>query len=75
MRPNEAFYVTSLTAPASRVTVSMPVPVRGGDRIRLLGWRGGPLAWSRDAGGRLVIEVPAAARDSGSYAWVFRIGR
>jgi alpha-L-fucosidase len=75
VRPNEAFYVTSLTAPGSTVTVSMPVPVRDGDRIRLLGWRGGPLSWSRDAGGRLVIEVPAAARDSGSYAWVFRIGR
>jgi alpha-L-fucosidase len=75
VRPNEAFYVTSLTAPGGTVTVSMPVPVRDGDRIRLLGWRGGPLAWHRDTAGRLVVEVPAAARDSGRYAWVFRIGR
>jgi alpha-L-fucosidase len=72
VKQDEAFYVISLTAPGSQVTVDAPVPVRPQDRITLLGYRGGPLSWSR-SGGALVIDVPAAARATGQYAWVFKI--
>lgn len=67
---NKAFYISSLTAPGSQVTVHAPVPVADGDRISLLGY--GPLHSSRNAAGELVIDVPAAARDAGRYVWVFR---
>jgi alpha-L-fucosidase len=73
VRPNEAFYISSLTAPASTLTVDMPVPIRAGDRITMLGYRGGPLRWSKSPSGALVIEVPPAARDAGRYAWVFKV--
>jgi alpha-L-fucosidase len=72
--PNKAFYVCSLTAPGSQLTVRSPVPIRQGDRIRMLGYHGGPLHWSHDSTGALVIDVPPAAVDAGRYVWVFRIG-
>ncbi|MEU9011705.1 alpha-L-fucosidase C-terminal domain-containing protein [Streptomyces sp. NPDC048479] len=33
---------------------------------------GRPLSW-RTTGGKLVIDVPAAARLAGKHAWVFKI--
>jgi alpha-L-fucosidase len=72
VRQNQAFYIISLTAPGNRVTVPAPVPIRPQDRVTLLGYRGGPLAWSRD-GGVLSIQVPAAAQATGQYAWVFKV--
>lgn len=72
IRPNEAFYVSSLVAPGDRLTVAAPVPIRAGDRLTMLGYHGRPLDW-RLEGGSLVIDVPAAARQSGRYAWVFKI--
>ena len=72
--PNKAFYISSLTAPGSQLTVRAPVPIRQGDRIRMLGYHGGPLHWSHDSTGALVIDVPPAAVDAGRYVWVFRIG-
>jgi alpha-L-fucosidase len=73
VKPNQAFYITSLTAPGSQVVVDAPVPIRPGDTVSMLGWHGAPLHWSRSATGQLVIDVPAAAREAGRYAWVFKV--
>lgn len=71
VKQNEAFYVHSLAAPGSRLVVDAPVPIRSGDRVTLLGYRGN-LHWSVE-NGALVIDVPAAARQAGRFAWVFKI--
>lgn len=71
VRPDKAFYIHSLARPGATLTVGAPVPVRGGDRITLLG-HDRPLTW-RTTGGSLVIDVPAAAREAGRHAWVFKI--
>jgi alpha-L-fucosidase len=73
VRPNEAFYITSLEAPGDRLIVEAPVPIRPGDRVTMLGYHGGPLSWTSQ-NGALVVEVPQAARRAGQYAWVFKIG-
>jgi alpha-L-fucosidase len=73
VKPNKAFYITSLTQPGSQVTVNAPVPIRPGDTVSLLGWHGAPLHWSHSATGQLVIDVPPAAAQSGQYAWVFKV--
>ncbi|MFI2346352.1 alpha-L-fucosidase [Streptomyces sp. NPDC019443] len=70
VRPDKAFYIHSLAAPGSRLTVEAPVPVRPGDNVTMLG-HGRPLAW-RTTGGKLVIDVPAAARRAGKHVWVFK---
>ncbi|MFL6076914.1 MAG: alpha-L-fucosidase [Mycobacteriales bacterium] len=72
VKPNKAFYLTSLVRPGSQVVVDAPVPIRAGDTVSLLGYRGGALHWTQ-AGGRLVIDVPPAAQQSGRYAWTFKI--
>lgn len=74
VKPNEAFYVTSLEAPEDKVVIDAPVPVRPGDKVTMLGYSGGPLKWTQ-SNGKLTIEVPAAARDAGEYAWTFKISR
>lgn len=71
VKQNEAFYVHSLAAPGSRLVVDAPVPIRAGDRVTLLGYRGN-LHWTVE-NGSLVIDVPAAARQAGRYTWVFKI--
>ena len=71
VKQNEAFYVHSLAAPGSRLVVDAPVPIRSGDRVTMLGYRGN-LHWAVE-NGSLVIDVPAAARQAGRYAWVFKI--
>lgn len=71
VKQNEAFYVHSLVAPGSRLVVDAPVPIRAGDRVTLLGYRGN-LHWAVE-NGSLVIDVPAAARQAGRYTWVFKI--
>ena len=71
VKPNEAFSVHSLVAPGSRVVVDAPVPIRAGDRVTLLGYRG-TQHWTVE-NGSLVIDVPAPARRSGRFAWVFKI--
>jgi alpha-L-fucosidase len=72
LRPNKAFYVTSLTPLASRVVVEAPVPIHSGNHVRLLGWHGPALTWFHQDG-RLVILVPPSAQRSGHYAWTFKI--
>jgi alpha-L-fucosidase len=64
-------YLTSLTRPGNQVVVSSPVPIKAGDTITMLGYRD-PLQWTK-RDGKLVIDVPAAARESGNHAWVFKI--
>lgn len=71
VRPDEAFYIHSLAEPGATLTVEAPVPVRGGDRVTLLG-HDRPLAWTVK-NGALVIEVPEAARKAGRYVWVFKV--
>ncbi|MCX4820829.1 alpha-L-fucosidase [Streptomyces sp. NBC_01142] len=71
VRPDKAFYIHSLAAPGSALTVEAPVPVRPGDKVTMLG-HGRPLRW-RTTGGKLVIDVPAAARRAGRHVWVFKI--
>lgn len=68
VKPNEAFYITSLAQPGSQLVVDAPVPVRDGDRITLLG-HDKPLKWTR-SGGKLVVDVPAGV---GQHAWVFKV--
>ncbi|TXS66257.1 MULTISPECIES: alpha-L-fucosidase [unclassified Streptomyces] len=71
VKQNEAFYIHSLAAPGATLTVEAPVPVRGGDRVTLLG-HDRPLNWTIRKGA-LVIDVPEAARRSGEYVWVFKV--
>ncbi|MET7620082.1 alpha-L-fucosidase [Streptomyces sp. NPDC005408] len=71
IRPNKAFYIHSLAEPGSTLTVEAPVPVRPGDKVTMLGYER-PLTW-RTTGGKLVIDVPAAARRAGKIAWVFKV--
>jgi alpha-L-fucosidase len=71
VRQNEAFYIHSLTAPGARLTVEAPVPIRGGDKVTMLG-HDRPLTWTV-SGGSLVIDVPEAARKAGQYVWVFKV--
>ncbi|MFJ2420351.1 alpha-L-fucosidase C-terminal domain-containing protein [Streptomyces brevispora] len=71
VRPDKAFYIHSPARPGATLTVEAPVPVRGGDRITLLGYDR-PLNW-RTTGDSLVIDVPVAARRTGEHAWVFKI--
>jgi alpha-L-fucosidase len=69
--PNKAFYITSLVQPGNQVVVSEPVPIQTGDTIQLLGYEG-TLQWSQQ-NGSLVINVPAAAQQTGVSAWVFKV--
>ncbi|MFF4308720.1 alpha-L-fucosidase [Streptomyces sp. NPDC001507] len=71
VRPDEAFYIHSLTRPGTRLTVEAPVPVRPGDKVTMLG-HGRPLTWTL-SNGALVIDVPEAARRAGQHVWVFKI--
>ncbi|TWP53263.1 alpha-L-fucosidase [Lentzea tibetensis] len=69
VKQNEAFYVTSLVDPGSRLVVDAPVPIKPGDRVTLLG-HDQPLTWGWQ-GGKLTVDLPANA---GQHAWVFKIG-
>lgn len=71
VRPDEAFYIHSLTRPGAKLTVEAPVPVRGGDKVTMLG-HDRPLTWTV-SGGALVIDVPEPARRAGRHAWVFKV--
>lgn len=71
VKQNEAFYITSLEEPGEQVVVDAPVPVRTGDRVTMLGYDG-TLSWRWQAG-KLVIDVPAAARAAGDWAWTFKV--
>ncbi|MEU7967709.1 alpha-L-fucosidase [Streptomyces sp. NPDC049097] len=71
VRQNEAFYIHSLTQPGSTLTVEAPVPIRGGDKVTMLG-HDRPLTW-RVRNGSLVIDVPQAARRAGRHVWVFKV--
>ncbi len=42
VKQDEAFYITSLAQPGDQLVVDAPVPVRAGDKVRLLGYRGRP---------------------------------
>jgi alpha-L-fucosidase len=72
VKPNQAFYIHSLVAPGTQLVVEAPVPIRTGDQITMLGHHG-RLHWAKRSDGALVIDVPAAARDAGRYAWVFKV--
>jgi alpha-L-fucosidase len=72
VRQNEAFYVTSLEEPGDQLVVDAPVPIRDGDRVTMLGYSGS-LQWTQRDDGKLVIDVPAAARAAGKWAWTFKI--
>ncbi|MGW1621491.1 alpha-L-fucosidase [Streptomyces sp. NPDC002172] len=71
VRPDEAFYIHSLTRPGARLTVEAPVPIRAGDKVTMLG-HGRPLTWTV-SNGALVIDVPEAARRAGQHVWVFKV--
>lgn len=71
VKQNEAFYITSLEEPGAQVVVDAPVPARPGDRVTMLGY-GENLKW-RWENGKLVIEVPEAARAAGKWAWTFKV--
>ncbi|MFI1395731.1 alpha-L-fucosidase [Streptomyces sp. NPDC020681] len=70
VRPDKAFYIHSLAEPGPTLTVEAPVPVRPGDKVTMLGYDR-PLNW-RTTGGKLVIDVPPAARRAGRHVWVFK---
>ncbi|MFE3166955.1 alpha-L-fucosidase [Streptomyces sp. NPDC059224] len=71
VRPDEAFYIHSLTRPGAKLTVEAPVPVRAGDKVTMLGHHR-PLTWTV-TGGALVIDVPEPARRAGQHVWVFKV--
>ena len=72
IRPNHAFYITSLVRPSDQIVVNQPVPIGPRDTVTMLGYRGGALHWSQQPG-KLIINVPAAAQHTGQYAWVFKV--
>ncbi|MFI6335850.1 alpha-L-fucosidase [Streptomyces sp. NPDC050535] len=71
VRQNKAFYIHSLAAPGSKLTVAAPVPIRAGDKVTMLGHHR-PLTW-KVSDGSLVIDVPEAARKAGQHVWVFKV--
>ncbi|MEU9480261.1 alpha-L-fucosidase [Streptomyces sp. NPDC048191] len=71
VRPDDAFYIHSLSEPGAKLTVPAPVPVRPGDKVTMLG-HDRPLTWTV-TGGSLVVDVPRAARKAGRHVWVFKI--
>ncbi|MFE9444663.1 alpha-L-fucosidase [Streptomyces sp. NPDC006602] len=71
VRQNEAFYIHSLARPGAKLTVEAPVPIRGGDKVTMLG-HDRPLTWTVN-NGSLVIDVPESARGAGQYVWVFKV--
>ncbi len=71
VRPDEAFYIHSLTRPSAKLTVEAPIPIRHGDKVTMLG-HDRPLTWTL-SNGSLVIDVPEAARKVGQHAWVFKV--
>ncbi|MBO4252645.1 hypothetical protein [Streptomyces griseorubiginosus] len=71
VRPNEAFYIHSLTRPGAKLTVEAPVPIRPGDKVTPLG-HDRPLTWTVGKGA-LVIDVPETARKAGQHVWVFKV--
>ncbi|MGW7006735.1 alpha-L-fucosidase [Streptomyces sp. NPDC054933] len=72
VKQNQAFYISSLTDPGSKLVVQAPVPIRKGDKVTMLGYHTA-LDWEF-TGGTLTVQVPAAARAAGEYAWVFKVG-
>ncbi|WP_406347526.1 alpha-L-fucosidase [Streptomyces sp. NBC_00144] len=54
-----AFHIVPLSWPGTRLTVPADLPVADGSVIRLLGHRGGPLAWRRTADA-VEIDLPAS---------------
>jgi alpha-L-fucosidase len=75
IRPNEAFYLHSLTPPGSTVSTTMPVPIRDTDQITMLGYHGGPLHWTRNPTGGITIDVPTAAHDAGNHVWTLKASK
>ena len=73
IRPDQAFYLLSLAEPGSTVTTGMPVPIRDGDLVTMLGHRGGPLHWTHNSTGGISIAVPDSARRAGQHVWTFKI--
>ncbi|WP_409467984.1 alpha-L-fucosidase [Streptomyces sp. HC307] len=73
VRQNEAFYIHLLAGPGAKLTVEVFVPIRGGDRVTMLG-HDRPLHWTVRAGA-LAIDVPEAARRTGEHVWVFKVDR
>ena len=71
VRPDQAFYIHSLTRPGAKLTVEAPVPIRGGDKVTMLG-HDRPLTWTVSKGA-LVIDVPETARRTGQHVWVFKL--
>ncbi|MDF3288685.1 alpha-L-fucosidase [Streptomyces silvisoli] len=71
VRQNQAFYISSLTEPGSKLVVRAPVPIRKGDKVTMLGYHRA-LEWDF-TGDTLTVQVPAAARAAGEYAWVFKV--
>lgn len=71
VRPDEAFYIHSLTRPGAKLTVQAPVPIRGGDKVTMLG-HDRPLNW-KVSNGALVVDVPETARRAGKHVWVFKV--
>lgn len=72
LKPNGAFYIIALEWPGERLVVRSPVPIRRSQRIELLGSDAGPLAWRLESG-NLIVDLPSSARNTGRFAWVFRI--
>ncbi len=69
---NKAFYVTSLERPLATLEIHQPIPIADRDTIELLGYHGAALKWHR-YGQDILVDVPAAARASGEYAWTFKV--
>jgi alpha-L-fucosidase len=72
VKPNEAFYITSLDRPGNQVVVDAPIPIRPGDHVTMLGHDGPSLKWTQQ-NGKLLIDVPETAKNAGQLAWVFKI--
>lgn len=72
VQQNKAFYMISLVRPLPTMEVHAPIPIADGDTITLLGYNGPPLKWHR-YGQDVLVDVPAAARVTGRYAWTFRV--
>lgn len=69
----DAFYILSLTRPAEKLLVKVPLPILAGDSVKMLGpGSGTKVEWEPlDTG--ISIAVPDALAEEGRYCWVFKI--
>lgn len=71
----DAFYISTLYAPNSTLTLQSPVPYVVGDKVTVVGGsKAGTVVPSKQfANGSLQLSISDEIKDADMYAWVFKI--